>query len=161
MLKIQQEQLKAIPLTLGIALLSVTAAPASAQSVLERGMTSSPNLPYNYSGGVVVQPVYPNPVSQPQAAPFVYGSPIPAPVPVNPATGQIPSNTTNTSNNYYSYPDPYYSGRGRVDNSTLINPTLVNPRINDSTLVNPVIINDSGYQVPLRRERSLIFVGPH
>ena len=149
MLKIQPEQLKIIPLSLGMALLCATTAPASAQSVLQRGMVSSPNLPYNYPGGVVAQPLYPNPVSQPQ--PFIYGSPIPAPVPVNPVN----------SNNYYSYPDPYYSGRGRVDNSTLINPTLVNPRINDSTLINPTIINDSGYGVPVRRERSLIFIGPH
>lgn len=151
MLKIQPRQQEAI-LLMGI-LLSITAAPTFAQSVLAQSVTSSPEkiaVPIQFNPGVVVQPVYPTSVSQPQAAPFIYGSPIPPPVPVNPVTGQIPNNTSNTSNNYYSYPDPYYSGRGRVDNSTLINPTLVNPRINDSTLVNPVIINDSGYRVRVR-----------
>ena len=116
MLKIQPWQLKAIPLTLGVALLSVITGPDSAQAVLD-------------------------------------------PMPVNPSTGLMPSNTSNNDRN--SYPEPHYSGRGRVNNSTLINPTLVNPRINDSTLINPTIINDSGYYgVPVRQERSLIIVEP-
>ena len=162
MLKIQPWQLKAIPLTLGMALLSILTETASAQAVLDRGMTSSLTSTYKYSG-VVAQLAYPSYVNQPtEAAPYIYGSPISPPMPVNPSTGLMPSNTSNSSNNdRNSYPVPYYSGRGRVNNSTLINPTLVNPRINDSTLINPTIINDSGYYgVPVRRERSLIIVEP-
>ena len=159
MLKIQPWQLKAIPLTLGVALLSVITGPDSAQAVLDPGMTSSLTSTDKYSG-VVAQLVYPSSVNQPtEAAPYVYGSPIPTPMPVNPSTGLMPSNTSNNDRN--SYPEPHYSGRGRVNNSTLINPTLVNPRINDSTLINPTIINDSGYYgVPVRQERSLIIVEP-
>ena len=156
MLKIQPWQVKAIPLTLGMALLSIVTGTASAQAVLDRGMT------YKYSG-IVAQLAYPSSVNQPtEAAPYIYGSPISPPMPVNPSTGLMPSNTSNSSNNdRNSYPEPYYSGRGRVNNSTLINPTLVNPRINDSTLINPTIINDSGYYgVPVRQERSLIIVEP-
>lgn len=162
MLKIQPWQVKVIPLTLGMALLSIITETASAQAVLDRGRTSSLTSTDKYSG-VVAQLAYPIPVNQPtEAAPYVYGSPIPTPMPVNPSTGLMPSNTTNSSNNYRnSYPEPYYSGRGRLNNSTLINPTLVNPRINDSTLINPTILNDSGYYgVPVRRERSLIIVEP-
>lgn len=146
MLKIQQGQLTAIVLSLGGLAIAIT--PASAQSVLERGMSSQPT-PNNYSG-VVVQPGYATPVSQPEPAPYIYGSPIAPPMPVNPYTGQIPRNSSN-NNHYYSNQNPDYSGRGRVNNSTLINPTLVNPRINDSTLINPTIINDSGYPVLIRR----------
>ncbi len=162
MLKIQPWQLKAIPLTLGMALLSIITETAFAQAVLDRSMTSSLTSTDKYSG-VVAQLAYPSPVNQPtEAAPYIYGSPISPPMPVNPSTGLMPSNTSNTSNNdRNSYPEPYYSGRRRVNNSTLINPTLVNPRINDSTLINPTIINDSGYYgVPVRRERSLIIVEP-
>jgi hypothetical protein len=139
-----------VPITLGMALLNVKTAPASAQSVFERGMTSSPNRVPLQSGVVVEQGFYPN-VRQPSnAAPFVYGSPIATPVPVNPATGVIPSNT-----NIYSYPNSYsYPVRTRVDNSTLVNPVLVNPRIRDSTVVNPVIVNDPVYQAPVRYRRS-------
>ena len=162
MLKIQPWQLKAIPLTLGMALLSVITGATSAHAVLDRGMTSSLTSTYKYSG-IVAQLAYPSSVNEPTgAAPYIYGSPIPTPMPVNPSTGLMPSHTSNSSNNdRNSYPEPYYSGRGRVNNSTLINPTLVNPRINDSTLINPTIINDSGYYgVPIRRERSLIIVEP-
>lgn len=134
-----------VPITLGMAFLNATAVPASAQSVFERGMTSSPNRVPLQSGVVVEQGVYPS-VSQP----FVYGSPIATPVPVNPASGVIPGNT-----NFYSYPNSYsYPVRTRVDNSTLVNPVLVNPRIRNSTVVNPVIVNDPVYQAPVRYRRS-------
>lgn len=138
------------PLTLGIALMAATTVPASAQSVLERGMTSAPTI-YPNQSGVVVEPGYGYSVNQSPAAPYIYGSPISTPMLVNPSTGQRPSNT---SNNYYSYPATSYPVRGRVDDSTLVNPVLINPKIKDSTLINPVIVNDPVYRVPVRYPRS-------
>lgn len=156
MLKLQPRQLGAsgvnlntvfIPLSLGIAL--VTTTPAFAQSMTTRSI----RVPYE--SGVVVERGYYGGGSQPtQAAPFIYGSPISTPVPVNPATGTIPSNRS--YDYYYSNPGYSYPVTGRVNNSTLINPTLVNPRINDSTLINPVIVNEPVYRVPVYEQRSPI-----
>ncbi len=137
-----------VSLGLGMSLLGATT-PAFAQSI------SGKTIRVPYESGVVVERGYYGGVSQPpQAAPFIYGSPIPTPVPVNPATGLTPNNS---SGYYYeSYPINSYPVRGRVDNSTLINPTLVNPRINDSTLINPVIVNEPVYRVPVYERRSPI-----
>ena len=119
--------------------------------------TAGFDMRYAISGILPYDPVtgYYGGVSRPpQATPFVYGSPIPTPMPVNPATGLMPSNS---SGYYYeSYPINSIPFRGRVDNSTLINPTLVNPRINDSTLINPVIVNEPVYRVPVYERRSPI-----
>lgn len=135
-----------VSLGLGMALSSATI-PAFAQSITGKSI----RVPYE--SGVVVERGYYGGVSQPTgAASFVYGSPIPTPMPVNPSTGLMPSNS---SDNYYqSYPVNSYPVRGGVDNSTLINPTLVNPRINDSTLINPVIVNEPVYRVPVYERRS-------
>lgn len=102
--------------SVGVALITATTAPVSAQSVVVGGQ--------GFSYGVV-------PTSG--GSSFIYGSPIPTPILVNPNTGLLPRT------NYYSYP-----GRRTIENSTLLNPILVNPRIRDSTLINPVIINNSG-----------------
>lgn len=73
---------------------------------------------------------------------YIYGSPIPSPVP-------IPS-TINQFNSDYSYRDrydrDYYQDRrgrrsGTIRNSTLINPTIIDSEIEDSVLIDPVIID--------------------
>ncbi|MBW4607333.1 MAG: hypothetical protein KME22_08925 [Hassallia sp. WJT32-NPBG1] len=76
---------------------------------------------------------------------FIYGSPIPTPIPVNPSTGLIPSH----NNYYYSHPRI----RQNVRNSTFVNPVLVNPTIRNSTLINPTIVRDSSRRSPVRRSR--------
>ena len=119
-----------------VALLSAITAPVSAQQV------------------IVIQRQIPYGVSQPPAVgSFIYGSPIPTPMPVNPATGLMPS--------YKDYSSPYsYSVRRNVVDSTLVNPILVNPNIRDSTLINPVIVND-GWQIPVRRRSRIIYSYPY
>ncbi|MEH2291068.1 hypothetical protein [Nostoc sp.] len=73
----------------------------------------------------------------PSVGSFIYGSPIPTPMPVDPTTGLIPQR-----NHYRDYSDPQF--RQNVRNSTLVNPTYrdySNPQfrqnIRNSTLVNP------------------------
>ncbi|WP_414621004.1 hypothetical protein [Calothrix sp. CCY 0018] len=84
------------------ALIGAVAAPASAQSVI----IINDSTPY-YRG------------HNPTVGNFIYGSPIPTPIPVNPATGHIPTQS------YFSKPR-----RSRtIYNSTFINPVLVNPTI--------------------------------
>ena len=111
---------------MGVALMAATTTPASAQIVMPVGVVNQPHPP----------------------ASFIYGSPIPTPVLVDPTTGLLPS--TN-----YSYPGYSYPGRGTVVNSTLINPTLVNPTIQNSTLINPLIVNDQFYGTPVYGTRVL------
>ncbi|HEY9794769.1 MAG TPA: hypothetical protein V6D30_03935 [Leptolyngbyaceae cyanobacterium] len=112
------------PLTLGVALLTVTGMPAEARPVV---IQSSP------------------PTS------FIYGSPIPSPVPVNPVTGQ-PSSLSS-----YGYRDYNHNLIRRplgntIRNSTLINPTVIDSTISDSVLIDPVIINSPrSTRSPLRR----------
>ncbi|MEH2065657.1 MAG: hypothetical protein V7K50_25925 [Nostoc sp.] len=74
------------------------------------------------------------------------GSPIPTPIPVEPATGLMPQRT-----NYpdYSYPQL----RQNVRNSPPINPV-----IRDSSRVNPVIINNSWHRTPFSGGRSRVFI---
>ncbi len=91
----------------------------------------------------------------PAVGSFIYGSPIPTPMPVNPATGLVPRCSRNRE--YCSYP----VFRQNVNsNFGLINPTLINPVIRDSTLVNPVIFNNSRQTTPLRR-RSPVKMNRH
>jgi hypothetical protein len=127
-------------LPLGMALVTAISKPAAAQStIIIDGGYNYPNNGYYYP---------PSPSQQPTGSPFVYGSPIPTPVPVDPNTGLTPRN-----NNTYSYPvDPNPLGN-RVQNSTIVNPVLVNPKIRDSTIVNPVIVDS-----PRRRERGLVII---
>jgi hypothetical protein len=85
------------------ALIGAVAAPASAQSVI----IINNSTPYYRSN--------PNPT----VGNFIYGSPIPTPVPVNPVTGHIPTQSD------FSKPR-----RSRtIYNSTFVNPVLVNPTI--------------------------------
>lgn len=75
-------------------------------------------------------------VQQPQTfSSFIYGSPIPTPMPVNPVTGH----SIRTTNDFDAFPS---RRSGSVVNSTLLNPILINPTIQDSTLVNPIILNN-------------------
>ncbi|HEY9892214.1 MAG TPA: hypothetical protein V6D37_10485 [Candidatus Sericytochromatia bacterium] len=46
---------------------------------------------------------------------------------------------------YRNYNTVITPGRRIIDNSTLINPTIINSRISDSVLVNPTIINSRQY----------------
>jgi hypothetical protein len=138
-----------LPITLGIALITSTAAPASAQSVVVQGGEFSFGINHP-SGG----------------SHFIYGSPIPTPIPVNPSTGLAPSSTYNSYPNSYPTYNSYprynsYPGRSKIVDSTLINPTLVNPRIQNSTLVNPVIVNEPVYRAPLYYPRSRIIYYPY
>lgn len=132
----------AIAPVMGMALMTATTAPAFAQVLIEGGGF--------YYG--VNQPTTPFIYQSPNVAPFVYGSPIPTPVPVNPSTG-LPPRTT-----YYTYPARTYYDypvRSRVEGSTLIDPVLVNPRIKNSTLVNPVIVDDPVYHPRVKYRRSV------
>ncbi|MGF1676060.1 MAG: hypothetical protein ACFCUV_20600 [Rivularia sp. (in: cyanobacteria)] len=101
------KNVKAQPYFLGlgiaIAFISAVAAPASAQSII---IINGGNRHYERN-------------QHPSVGNFIYGSPIPTPVPVNPATGHIPTQI--------DFSQPYRTRK--VDNSTSINPILVNPRI--------------------------------
>lgn len=127
-----------VPLTIGMALISATTAPASAQSVI------------GVDQGILLGVSQPPPVAS-----YIYGSPIPTPILVNPLTGLLPSSNYSyypASPTYYSYPV-----RGNIVNSTLINPTLVNPTIRNSTLINPVIVNEQFYRTPVLGRSGIIF----
>ncbi|MFP4124712.1 hypothetical protein [Coleofasciculus sp.] len=103
------------------------------------------------------------PIQSSRCTSVIYGSPIPAPVPVNPVTGRpcAFSSGGSSSRNYrdrddYRYKEPI---RGTIRDSTLINPTIIDSTISDSVLVDPVIIDTprstrrrsySG-RVPIRR----------
>lgn len=114
-----------MPATMGIVLMTAMAKPASAQVERGRGMTTTKiRIPAS-------QPVIVDQGNAPTS--YIYGSPIPTPIPVNPVTGQA-----------YRYE----SGRRTVVNGTPLNPVLVNPTIQDSTLINPVIINQQEYRRP-------------
>ncbi|MBD0263579.1 MAG: hypothetical protein ICV78_12890 [Tolypothrix sp. Co-bin9] len=159
MLKIKHWQLNWLGLGSALALMSATIAPAAAEQVIVidgggisigvnqprvRGNSIYYNQPrvrgnsiyYNNSIRVNQPPTFGN---------FIYGSPIPTPIPVNPSTGLIPSH----SNYYYSHPRI----RQNVRNSTFVNPVLVNPTIRNSTLINPTIVRDSSRRSPVRRSR--------
>ncbi len=86
---------------------------------------------------VIVQPPLPTT--------HIIGSPIPSPVPL------VPGTTTPYSlspYNYSNYNTVVVTPRRQViQNSTLINPTIINSRISDSVLVDPVIINSQRYPI--------------
>ncbi len=132
MLKIKHSQLNWLLAGMTLAVMGVTIAPASAQSVIV------------IDGGYGVRQL-------PAVGSFIYGSPIPTPMPVDPSTGLIPQPT-----HYYNYSYPQV--RQNVRNSTLINPTLINPAIRDSTIVNPVIINNSWRRTPFSGGRSRVII---
>lgn len=134
MLKIKHSQLNWLLAGMTLAVMGVSIAPASAQSV------------------IVIDGAY-GARRSPAVGSFIYGSPIPTPMPVDPATGLMPQRN--------NYPDYYYPQfRQNVRNSTLINPTLINPAIRDSTIVNPVIIDNSWHRRPFNGGRSRVFIYP-
>jgi hypothetical protein len=130
MLKIKHSQLNLLGASISLAVITAAFAPASAQPVIvidgASGVSRSPAV-----------------------GSFIYGSPIPTPMPVDPTTGLMPRT---------NYPDSYPHVRENVINSTLINPTLINPVIRDSTLVNPVIVNNSWRRTPFRGGRSRVII---
>ncbi|MEH2066747.1 MAG: hypothetical protein V7K47_00850 [Nostoc sp.] len=130
-MKIKHLQLYCLGAGISLAAMSATIAPASAEIIIIDGGSGFRQTPAVGS--------------------FIYGSPIPTPMPVDPATGLMPQRT-----DYYNY--SYPGGRHRVRNSTLINPAFVNPTIRDSTLVNPVIINNSWRRTPFSGGRSRVII---
>ena len=143
MLKIKHSQLNWLLAGMTLAVMGVSIAPAWAQRVIV------------IDGGYGVRRSCKAACRQtsPPVGSFIYGSPIPTPMPVDPATGLIPQRT-----HYYNYSYPQI--RQNVRNSTLINPTLINPAIRDSTIVNPVIINNSWHRRPFSGGRSRVFIYP-
>ncbi|MDZ8259703.1 hypothetical protein [Nostoc sp. ChiQUE01b] len=147
MLKIKHSQLNWLLAGMTLAVMGVTIAPASAQSVIVidggygvRPSHSTQRVFVNDGGYGVRQ--------SPSVGSFIYGSPIPTPMPVDPTTGLMPQR-----NHYRDYSYPQF--RQNIRNSTLINPT-----IRDSTLVNPVIINNSWRHTPFSGGRSRVFIYP-
>ncbi|MBD2498366.1 hypothetical protein BCD64_14690 [Nostoc sp. MBR 210] len=136
MVDIKLSQLNWLGAGITLVLMSTVITPASAQQV------------------IVIDRSNPFSVSQPPAVgSFIYGSPIPTPMPVDPTTGLLPSRTI--------YPNYYPQVRyDRFNNSTLVNPTLINPIIKDSTIVNPVIINNSWQRTPFRGRSRVIITHP-
>ncbi|MBW4560713.1 MAG: hypothetical protein KME32_06050 [Mojavia pulchra JT2-VF2] len=125
-----------------LALMSAAIAPASAQFIIINGGSQ-----------------------QPPVGSVIYGSPIPAPIPVNPVTGhKIPTHTnypypvhsypTHTNYPYPVHPYPvhpypvhtdhYYPRGRRVINRTFIHPNQIHPTVRGSTIiVNPAIVDHS------------------
>ncbi|MEJ6484340.1 hypothetical protein N0Y54_24005 [Nostoc punctiforme UO1] len=128
MLKIKHSQLNWLLAGMTLAVMGVSIAPASAQRA------------------IFIDGAY-GVMGSPAVGSFIYGSPIPTPMPVDPTTGLMPQRTNYPD--YYSYPQV----RQNVRNSTLINPA-----IRDSTLVNPVIINNSWHRTPFSGGRSRVFI---
>ena len=147
MLKIKHWQRNWLGLSSALALISYTIAPVAAEQVIiidGGGISIGVNQPRVnddsiYDGNSIR-------VNQPRVNSFIYGSPIPTPIPVDPTTGLIPNSTSDYS---YSYPRM----RQNVINSTFVNPVLVNPTIRESTLINPVIVRDSWRRAPFGRSR--------
>jgi len=99
-------------LFLGIGLVNPT--PAFAQStIIIDGGGNYPNRDYYRT-------------NQPQSAPFIYGSPIPPPMPVNPATGLTPR-SSNRYSDRYSDPAP-----SREPNIIIINNSRPHDRYIDN-----------------------------
>lgn len=125
------------PLVLGAVLIAIPSAPVVAQSAVFVGQ----GVPYG--------------VRQPQnVSSFIYGSPIPTPMPVDPVSGL--SVRRAPINSWSSAPT---RRTGTVINSTLLNPVLVNPTIQDSMLINPIILN-SGYRRSFNKVPSGIIIVP-
>ncbi len=91
------------PLGIGLTLWGIFSLPVKAQRIIIINEPSS-GYPYSY------YPRYPYPYqTQTPSANFIYGSPIPTPIPVNPYTGQ---STINNNQNRVIY--PYGNRNNRV-----------------------------------------------
>ncbi|MBF2008852.1 MAG: hypothetical protein IGS49_26235 [Chlorogloeopsis fritschii C42_A2020_084] len=147
MFQIKFPQAHLLGLGLTVALVSATAAPASAEIKIIGGADFYKDSQPSNVGNII------------------YGSPISAPIPVNPVTGLTPDRTHHSSPthiyysspgySYYPYPDydyylypthtyhPYRHGRYKDRDTILVNPVLVNPSVRNSTLINPTIVDSS------------------
>lgn len=126
MFNIKHSPLHLLGFGLAVALIGATTAPASAQVIIING------------GGRD----YYRDSHRPSTGSIIYGSPIPAPMPVDPNTGLLPNRST------YKY---YRRDRhDHIRDNVFVNPVLVNPRIRNSTIVNPRIYRDSRYHSPVR-----------
>ncbi|BAY76461.1 hypothetical protein NIES25_29100 [Nostoc linckia NIES-25] len=145
MLKIKHSQLYWLGAGISLAVMSAAMTPASAEIII---IDSGSGIRRSCEAACRQ--------TSPAVGSFIYGSPIPTPMPVDPATGLTPQRIDyyNDYYNNYSYP----VGTQRVRNSTFINPTLVNPTIRNSTLVNPVIINNSWRRTPFSGGRSRVII---
>ncbi|MFN6526816.1 hypothetical protein [Nostoc sp. ChiSLP03a] len=148
MLKIKHSQLNWLLAGMTLAVMGVSIAPASAQRafVIDSGYgvrrSHSAQRVFVNDGGYG----YGVRRSSPSVGSFIYGSPIPTPMLVDPTTGLIPQR-----NHYRDYSYPQF--RQNVRNFTPIDPT-----IRDSTLVNPVIINNSWPRTPFSGGRSRVII---
>lgn len=125
MLKIKHAPLNWLGIGIILSVMSATISPAAAQSII---IINNDTTRFKQS---------------PPVSSFIYGSPIPTPVPVDPVTGLIHNRSTLRQNVRHGYHQTQ--------------PILINPRIQDSTLVNPVIINNSRHHTPFRgRSRVII-----
>lgn len=106
---------------------------------LSVGILPAVAFPAMADHGVIIQRSRPlRQAPAPAVGNMIYGSPIPAPMPVNPTTGHSIRRSSR-------YDDSYYQPRRRdrtIERSTLINPTIVDSDISDSVLINPTIIRD-------------------
>ncbi|WP_445631001.1 hypothetical protein [Nostoc sp. DSM 114167] len=154
MLKIKHSQLNWLLAGMTLAVMGVSIAPASAQRafVIDSGYgvrrSHSAQRAFVNDGGYGVWRSCGAACRQtsPSVGSFIYGSPIPTPMPVDPTTGLIPQR-----NHYRDYSYPQF--RQNVRNFTPIDPT-----IRDSTLVNPVIINNSWPRTPFSGGRSRVII---
>jgi hypothetical protein len=139
------------PLTLGVALLTSVGMPVEARPVV---VQSAPPTSYIY-GSPIPSPVPVNPItSQPS---YIYGNPLPTSVPVYPVTGQPYSVSPY---DYRDYNSGIRRGRGVIRNSTLVNPTVINSTISDSVLVDPVIIDSSSLPYGRVRRSGIFYNSP-
>jgi hypothetical protein len=124
MLKIKHLPLNWLGIGIILSVISATISPASAQRVII------------INNGVRTH-------QRPAVGSFIYGSPISTPMPVDPATGLMPSRSIIRHTTGHRSRQTY--------------PILINPSIRDSTLINPVIINNSRQHTPFRgRSRVII-----
>ncbi|WP_052754383.1 hypothetical protein [Calothrix sp. 336/3] len=85
-----------------------------------------PSSPASAQEIIIINPAYPYPIRrQPPVGNFIYGSPIPTPIPVNPYTGLIPrrssyydynNNNYYNNNSYYHNDNTYYNYDNNYDN---------------------------------------------
>jgi hypothetical protein len=112
--------------------------------VLAHGLPTSANpIRINYPiNGYQPYPGYTN---------WIYGSPIPAPMPVNPVTG-----SSVNSQFYHGYiitqPRRFKRSDRHINNSILVSPTVINSQFSNSVLVNPTIVDtDSDIPIHIRK----------
>ncbi|WP_414512852.1 hypothetical protein [Nostoc sp. PCC 9305] len=146
MLKIKHSQLNWLLAGMTLAVMGVTIAPASAQRAFVIDSDYGVRRSHSAQRAFVNDGGYGVRRSSPSVGSFIYGSPIPTPMPVDPTTGLMIQR-----NHYRDYSYPQF--RQNFRNSTPINPT-----IRDSTLVNPVIINNSWRRTPFSGGRSRVII---